>query len=88
MTAPEAPPTVTRLFLLDDHEIVRRGLSELLNSVEDFEVVGEAGTVAEALRRMPAASARRRDPGRPAARRQRHRGLPGHPRGAARTSAA
>ena len=56
MTAPEAPPTVTRLFLLDDHEIVRRGLSELLNSVEDFEVVGEAGTVAEALRRLPAAS--------------------------------
>lgn len=44
----------TRLFLLDDHEIVRRGLSELLNSVEDFEVVGEAGTVAEALHRIPA----------------------------------
>jgi two-component system response regulator DevR len=40
--------------LLDDHEIVRRGLSDLLNSVPDFEVVGEAGTVAEALRRMPA----------------------------------
>ena len=32
---------------------MRRGLSELLNSVEDFEVVGEAGTVAEALRRIP-----------------------------------
>jgi two-component system response regulator DevR len=54
MTAVDTPKTVTRLFLLDDHEIVRRGLSELLNSVEDFEVVGEAGTVAEALRRIPA----------------------------------
>jgi two-component system response regulator DevR len=46
--------SVTRIFLLDDHEIVRRGLADLLNSVADFEVVGEAGTVAEALRRMPA----------------------------------
>jgi two-component system, NarL family, response regulator DevR len=45
-----------RIFLLDDHEIVRRGLAELLNSVADFEVVGEAGTVAEALRRIPATS--------------------------------
>ena len=54
MTAVDPPKTLTRLFLLDDHEIVRRGLSELLNGVEDFEVVGEAGTVAEALRRIPA----------------------------------
>ena len=53
MTAPPSQET-TRIFLLDDHEIVRRGLAELLNSVEDFEVVGEAGTVAEALRRIPA----------------------------------
>ncbi|MBE3073391.1 MAG: DNA-binding response regulator, partial [Actinobacteria bacterium] len=30
-----------RIFLLDDHEIVRRGLRELLETVEDFEVVGE-----------------------------------------------
>lgn len=53
MTA--APPQgTTKIFLLDDHEIVRRGLAELLNSIPDFEVVGEAGTVAEALRRIPA----------------------------------
>ncbi|WP_375480633.1 response regulator [uncultured Jatrophihabitans sp.] len=52
MTAAQAP--VTRIFLLDDHEIVRRGLAELLSAVEDFEVVGEAGTAAEALRRIPA----------------------------------
>lgn len=56
MTAAEPPASTTRIFLLDDHEIVRRGLAELLNSVDDFEVVGEAGTVAEALRRIPAAS--------------------------------
>jgi len=33
-----------RIFLLDDHEIVRRGLRELLETVEDFEVVGESGS--------------------------------------------
>jgi len=40
------------IFLLDDHEIVRRGIAELLSAVPDFEVVGEAGTVAEALPRV------------------------------------
>jgi DNA-binding NarL/FixJ family response regulator len=43
-----------RVFLLDDHEIVRTGLRALLESTEDLEVVGEAGTVAEALARIPA----------------------------------
>ncbi|HEX8094715.1 response regulator [Jatrophihabitans sp.] len=43
-----------RIFLLDDHEIVRRGIADLLSSAEDMEVVGEAGTAAEALRRIPA----------------------------------
>lgn len=43
-----------RIFLLDDHEIVRRGLRELLETVDDFEVVGEAGTAAEARARIPA----------------------------------
>ena len=41
------------VFLLDDHEIVRRGLVDLLESHHDFTVVGEAGTAAEALRRIP-----------------------------------
>ncbi|HUR22954.1 MAG TPA: response regulator transcription factor, partial [Acidimicrobiales bacterium] len=45
---------MTRVFLLDDHEIVRRGLKELLESEEDLVVVGEAGTAAEALERIPA----------------------------------
>ena len=42
-----------RVFLLDDHEVVRRGLRELLESEADFEVVGEAGTAEEALSRIP-----------------------------------
>jgi two-component system response regulator DevR len=43
-----------RVFLLDDHEIVRRGIADLLSAADDMEVVGEAGTAAEALRRIPA----------------------------------
>jgi two-component system, NarL family, response regulator DevR len=43
-----------RVFLLDDHEIVRRGVRELLEAEDDIEVVGEAGTAAEALARVPA----------------------------------
>jgi len=47
---------VIRVFLLDDHEIVRRGLRDLLESAGDIEVVGEAGTAEEALGRIPATS--------------------------------
>jgi two-component system response regulator DevR len=43
-----------RVFLLDDHEIVRRGVRELLEAEPDIEVVGEASTAAEALARVPA----------------------------------
>jgi len=42
-----------RVFLLDDHEVVRRGLGALVDSQDDMAVVGEAGTAAEALRRIP-----------------------------------
>ncbi len=48
-------PSSIRVFLLDDHEVVRRGVAELLNGEADIEVVGEAGTAAEALSRVPAA---------------------------------
>ena len=46
-------PGIT-VFLLDDHEVVRRGLRDLLAEEPDIDVVGEAGTVASALARMPA----------------------------------
>lgn len=42
-----------RVFLLDDHEIVRRGVRELLDAEDDLEVVGEAGTTEQALSRIP-----------------------------------
>ncbi|MEA2902317.1 MAG: two-component system, NarL family, response regulator DevR [Actinomycetota bacterium] len=48
------PVTATRVFLLDDHEIVRRGVRELLEADGDLIVVGEAGTAEEALTRIPA----------------------------------
>jgi DNA-binding NarL/FixJ family response regulator len=44
----------TRVFLLDDHEVVRRGVRELLEAEPDMDVVGEAGTAEEALTRIPA----------------------------------
>ncbi|MDQ0405063.1 response regulator transcription factor [Streptomyces sp. NBC_01723] len=43
-----------RVFLLDDHEVVRRGVHDLLSGESDIEVVGEAGTVAEAAARVMA----------------------------------
>src|SRR5262249_14952245 len=42
-----------RVFLLDDHEVVRRGVRELLEAEDDMTVVGEAGTAEEALGRIP-----------------------------------
>ena len=44
-----------RVFLLDDHEIVRRGLIDLLQTADDLTVVGEAANAAEARSRLPAA---------------------------------
>ena len=43
-----------RVFLLDDHEVVRRGLVELLQHESDIEVLGESGSAQEATRRIPA----------------------------------
>jgi DNA-binding NarL/FixJ family response regulator len=43
------------VFLLDDHELVRRGLRELLQSAADITITGEASTAAEALQRIPLA---------------------------------
>ena len=43
-----------RVFLLDDHEVVRRGLRDLLEDEDDIEVVGESGQALEAIARIPA----------------------------------
>ncbi|HEV7790953.1 MAG TPA: response regulator transcription factor [Pseudonocardia sp.] len=42
------------VFLLDDHEIVRRGIAQLLGAEADITVVGEAGTASQAIARVPA----------------------------------
>jgi DNA-binding NarL/FixJ family response regulator len=47
--------TPIRVFLVDDHEVVRRGVAALLEAEEDIEVVGEAGSVGQALARALAA---------------------------------
>ncbi|MFC4119831.1 response regulator transcription factor [Nonomuraea zeae] len=43
-----------RVFLVDDHEVVRRGVAALLESEDDIEVIGEAGTAESAIARIPA----------------------------------
>ena len=48
-----APLPSIKIFLLDDHEIVRAGLRSVLEAEGDFIVVGEAATAAEALARIP-----------------------------------
>ena len=48
------PAPKIRVFLLDDHEVVRRGVRDLLESEGDIEVAGEASTAAEAMVRVPA----------------------------------
>jgi len=51
--APTADDPI-RVYLLDDHEVVRRGLKDLLESDGDIVVVGESGLAQEAARRIPA----------------------------------
>jgi two-component system, NarL family, response regulator DevR len=54
MTQTSESTTPIRVFLLDDHEVVRQGLRALLESSGDIEVVGESGLAAEATARIPA----------------------------------
>jgi two-component system response regulator DevR len=49
----ESEPGIT-VFLVDDHELVRRGVAELVDDEPDLTVVGQASSVAEALARVPA----------------------------------
>ncbi|MER7895035.1 response regulator transcription factor [Streptomyces sp. NPDC096046] len=48
------PDNPIRVFLLDDHEVVRRGVHDLLNDEPDITVIGEAATAEQALVRVPA----------------------------------
>ena len=54
MSEEELPSGPIKVFLLDDHEIVRRGIKELLESEGDIIVVGESGLAKEAANRIPA----------------------------------
>ena len=45
---------MVKVFLVDDHEVVRRGLADLLASDPELEVIGDAGSVSEAMVRIPA----------------------------------
>jgi DNA-binding NarL/FixJ family response regulator len=53
---PQPAARTIRVFLLDDHEVVRRGVAAMLEAEGDIEVVGEAGTAEQALARIPAAN--------------------------------
>jgi two-component system, NarL family, response regulator DevR len=50
----DSTPTPIKVFLLDDHEVVRRGVRDMLESEGDIDVIGEAGTASSALARIPA----------------------------------
>ncbi len=49
MASAESTPSLIRVFLLDDHEIVRKGVGDLVNAEPDMEVVGQAGNTADAI---------------------------------------
>lgn len=54
MTPDPQPESTIRVYLLDDHEVVRQGLRALLEGAGDIEVVGESGLAEEATARIPA----------------------------------
>jgi len=51
---PTAAPALIKVFLLDDHEVVRRGVASLLDTEPDIQIIGEASTARQALARIPA----------------------------------
>lgn len=48
-------PDIIRVFLMDDHEVVRRGVAAMLSAEDDIQIVGEASSADHALARIPAA---------------------------------
>ncbi|MFC4907066.1 response regulator [Actinomadura gamaensis] len=53
MAGTRQTPHTIRVFLVDDHEVVRRGVAALLSAEPDLEIVGEAGTAESAIARIP-----------------------------------
>ncbi|MDX6744330.1 response regulator transcription factor [Actinocorallia sp. A-T 12471] len=56
MSSDKSAEKPIRVFLLDDHEVVRKGVAALLEAEGDIEIVGEAASAAQALARIPAAA--------------------------------
>ena len=50
----ETPEQGIRVYILDDHDMIRRGLRDILTEAGGFEVIGESGSAKEAARRIPA----------------------------------
>ena len=73
-----------RVFLLDDHELVRRGIRDLLWAEDDMAVVGDASTAEEALERIPQTRPDVAVLGRTPRGGLGYRGLPGDPVGPSR----
>ncbi len=65
------PSEPTTVLLVDDHELIRSGLASVIDLEADLDVVGTAGTVAEALAAIEELAARRRRRRPPAPRRHR-----------------
>ena len=53
MTETEGTERVIKVFLLDDHELVRVGVKDFLETQPDIRVIGEAGTASSALAQIP-----------------------------------
>lgn len=53
-TTNEPEPAAVRVMLVDDHEVVRRGIVTVIDASERLSVIGEASSVTEANRRLPA----------------------------------
>jgi two-component system response regulator DevR len=53
-TPVETPEQGIRVYILDDHDMIRRGLRDILAEAGGFEVIGESGSAREAARRIPA----------------------------------
>ncbi len=80
MTRPPTEARKARILIVDDHPIMRVGIAAIINAQPNMEVIGQAGTAAEAVRLSRRCHPRRHPDGPPPARPQRRRGHPRDPR--------